>query len=179
MKFYIAQCLGIVAATLKILSIQFKDKNKILIMFMLVNLVGGTGLFLLEGYTGSLICFVAVIQTLINYIYVRKDKKLPSYYIPIYVIMSLSVGLYSYREWMDIFTLICAMLYIASICQTKENKLRIYALLNIICWLIYNSYHRAYTDIFFKVIFLISNLNAIYKYDIKKKTEINNVENKE
>ena len=168
MKFLIAQILGIIGPSIKIISIQFKDKKKILLMFTLVNLIIGIELVLLEAYTGALVCFIAVIQTIINYIYVKKDKKLPKIFIPIYVILSLIVGIYSYKELMDILTIICAMLYIASICQTKEKNIRIISFMNFSCWIIYNLYHHAYTDVLFKVGFLISTAIAIYKYDIKK-----------
>ena len=168
MKFLIAQILGIIGPSIKIISIQFKNKKNILLMFILVNLIIGIELALLDAYTGALVCFVAVIQTMINYIYVKKDKKLPNFFIVIYVIASLIVGIYSYKELMDILTILCAMLYIASICQTKEKNIRIISFLNFVFWIIYNIYHMAYTDALFKIAFLVSNANAIYKYDIKK-----------
>ena len=169
MNFIIAQILGLIGALLKIVSIQFKSKKKILLMFILVNLITGIELILLKGYTGALICFIAAIQTFINYIYVIKNKKLPKFFIPIYVIISLIIGMYSYKELMDILPVICSMLYIASICQTKEKNLRILSFINISIWVVYNIYHMAYTDVLFKICILISNAIAIYNYDIKGK----------
>ncbi len=169
MKFLVAQILGIIGPSLKIVSIQFKDKKKILLMFVLVNLTIGIELLLLNAYSGALVCFIAVVQTIINYLYIRKDKKFPMFYIPIYVIVSLIAGIYSYKELMDILTILCAMLYIASICQTKEKNIRIISFLNMSFWIVYNLYNSAYTDALFKVGFLISTAIAIYKYDIKNK----------
>ena len=167
MKFLIAQILGIIGPSIKIISIQFKNKKNILLMFILVNLIIGIELSLLNAYTGALVCFVAVIQTIINYIYTTKNKKLPKFFIIIYVIVSLCVGIFSYKELMDLLTFFCAMLYIASICQTKEKNIRIISFLNFVFWIIYNLYHRAYTDALFKIAFLISTAIAIYRYDIK------------
>ena len=166
--FIMAQILGIIGLVLKIIAIQFKDKKKILLMFILVNLTIGIELLLLKAYAGAIVSLTAVAQTTINYIYVKKDKKLPRFYIPIYVIISLSLGIYSYKELMDILTILCAMLYIAIIFQTKEKNIRMLSFFQIVCWITYNIYHMAYTDALFKIGFLISNIIAIYKYDIKK-----------
>lgn len=168
MKFIIAQILGVIGPVLKIIGIQFKDKNKILLMFVLVNLTIGIELILLKAYAGAIVCLIAVVQTFINYIYNKKNQKLPKFYIPIYIVVSLIAGIYTYEEPMDVLAIICAMLYIASICQVKERNIRIVSLINMSIWIVYNFYFKAYTDGIFKIGFVISNLIAIYKYDIKR-----------
>lgn len=168
MKFIVAQLLGIIGPSLKIVSIQFKDKKNILLMFVMVNTTIGIELLLLKAYSGAMVCFIAVIQTVINYLYVRINKNLPKFYIPIYIIVSLAAGIYSYKMIIDSLAIICAMLYIASICQTKEKNIRIISFFNIFLWIIYNLYNKAFTDALFKVAFLISTLIAIYKYDVKR-----------
>ena len=168
MKYIIAQIFGIIGPSLKIVGIQFKNKEKVLFNFILVNLIIGIELVLLEAYSGAIVSLIAVIETLINYIYNKKNKKLPNYFICIYILISIIAGILTYKIKMDILATVCAILYIVSICQTKEKNLRLISLFSICIWIIYNIYFKAYTDTCFKIGFLISTMIAIYRYDIKK-----------
>ena len=81
----------------------------------------------------------------------------------------ITCGVAFYRQVIDILPIVCSVLYTLTIVQKKEKNIRSLTLITTILWLIYDFIVGAYTAAISNIIFCISNLIAIFKYDIKGK----------
>lgn len=166
--FWIAQILGMIGTIINICAIQINKKKSILVLFMSANIVFGINFILLGSYSGGIICFIAAIQTVITYLFEKREKVFPKVLIPIYIIVAIICGLVSYQKWIDILPLLCSILYTMTIIQKKEEKVRKITFINVAFWVIYDLIIGAYTAAISDVFFTISSVIAIIRYDRKK-----------
>lgn len=161
-----AQILGLIGIIINIIGIQLKNKKSILIAFLLANLSFALCFVFLKSYSGSLICFVAAIQTLINYLFEKKNKKFPLYLIIIFILVSLTCGFLTYKTLKDLLPVACSLLYTTCIIQYKESNIRVLTLINIILWTIYDFIVGAYTAGINDIMLIVSTVIAIIRYDV-------------
>lgn len=166
--FILAQIFGVLIIIANALSMQMKKKQQILIMFILGNLFSTINFILLQSYSGAIICFVAILQTTINYVFDKRGKKLPKWLITSYIIVVILCGLITYRTYLDILPILCSILYTTTILQTKERKIRKITLINAISWFIYDLASMAYTAGISDMVIIISTLIGMYRFDYEK-----------
>ena len=110
--FIIAQIIGILLIILNVISMQMKEKKNIVFTLLLINLLAAINLMMLGSYTGSIICFFAVIQIIINNIFERKEKEVPKVILGIYIIISIICGVITYKTIFDVLPIISSILFI-------------------------------------------------------------------
>lgn len=169
--FIIAQLFGILVIISNALSMQMKQKRHMITMFMIANLCSVINFILLKSYSGATICFFAIIQIFINYIFERKEKEVPKIVIAGYIIISILIGLITFNTYIDILPIISSILYTLSIIQTKEKNIRKIVLINSISWTIYEFITMAYTAGLSDALMTISSLIGIYRFDYKKQEQ--------
>ena len=130
--------------------------------------MGATGLLLLNAYAGALIQFVFGIQTLINYIYAVKNKKITWELITFYITLSIIASIITFKSWIDIIPLISAILHTITIIQIKENRIRLINLSSLLLWIPYYIVLNAYANLFTNLCIVVSNVVSIIRYDVKK-----------
>lgn len=166
--FFIAQFLSGIAIIINIISIQQKEKRKILFLFVLANLLFSIHFLLLKGYSGAVTCCIATVQTSISYYYETKQKVFPKVFIPIYIAVSILCGLFSYRTYFDLLPILCSIIYVFSIMQTKVKQIRLFTLFKVAVWVIYDFSVGAYIAGINDLILTISTMIAIIRRDIPK-----------
>lgn len=119
--FIIAQVLGVLGTISNVISMQLKKKQQILMCFVLAGIFFTSNYFLLGGYTGGVICFVATMQTFINYFFDKKRKEIPRWLIITYFILSLVGGIVTYKSPIDILPILGGLTYTWSIIQKRKN----------------------------------------------------------
>ena len=167
-NFYVAQVFGVIGLILSILSMQMKTKKNIMIMLLLLNLASALNFLFLDSITGCLICFFAVFETYINYLYDSKGKKIPIYVIAFYILLNLVLGLISFKSLIDIIPIVCALLYITTVCTKSESKIRKLMFSNQALWLIYDINSKAYMFAITNILTLISIVVAFFRFDYKR-----------
>lgn len=167
-KFIIAQIFGVIGIVCSVLSMQMKTKKNIMIMLAALSLASALNFLFLGSISGSLICFFAVLETFINYLYDSKNKKVPVYIIIIYVIVNIVLGLVSYKGLLDIVPIACALLFCATVCTKREYNIRKIMFANQSLWLVYDIIVKAYMFSVSNVLTLISIIISIIRYDLKK-----------
>lgn len=167
-NFVVAQIFGILGIIFSVLSMQMKTKKNIMIMLLCLNLASALNFLFLNSISGSLICFFAVLETFINYLFDSKDKPVPIYIICIYVIVNIGLGLSSYHSPLDILPIVCALLYCLTICTKKESNIRKIMFGNQSIWLVYDLIVKAYMFSISNVLTLISIVISYFRYDYKK-----------
>lgn len=161
----IAQILGLFGIAANVIGIQLKKKRHILMSLILVNIIFAISFILLKSYSGAVIALFAGIQTYIKYVYDDKNKKLPIYFIALFLIVPLIFGLTVYKSYIDILPLICSITYTLIILQKDEKELRLLSFFNILIWTIYDFYIGFYTAAVNDVLLTLSILIAIFRYD--------------
>ena len=166
--FIVAQIIGILLIILNVISMQLKKKKNIVFVLLLINLLAAINLMMLGSYTGSIICFFAVIQIIINNIFERKDKEIPKVILGIYIIISIICGVITYKTIFDVLPIISSILFTITIIQKKEKNIRRIHLINMSLWVVYDFISAAYTNVISDSITLVSDLVGIYRFDIRK-----------
>ena len=168
-NFVIAQIFGVLGIICSVLSMQMKTKKNIMIMLLLLNLSSALNFLFLDSISGSLVCFFAVLETFINYMFDKNNKKVPLYVVAFYVVVNIGLGLMSYKTPLDIIPVVCALLYCATVCTPKESNIRKLMFANQSLWLFYDLKVKAYMFSVSNVLTLISIIIAMYRFDYKKK----------
>ena len=74
-SFYVAQGISVLTCLVAIVMMQCKSMTKILIGQITANLLTASTYFLLGGFSGAGICFIAIIQSVVMFLY--SIKKIP------------------------------------------------------------------------------------------------------
>ena len=168
-NFYIAQIFGILGIIFNVIAPQMKTKKTIMIVLFGINLAAAFNFLFLNSLSGSLICFFGALETVINYLFDRKNIKVPIYIIGLYIIINLILGFSTYKSIIDILPIICALLYCVTICTKEEKNIRKLMFINQFTWLIYDLITKSYMLSISNVLTLISVVISYYRYDIKTK----------
>lgn len=168
-NFVLAQIFGVIGIIFSVLSMQMKTKRNIMIMLFGLNLASALNFLFLDSFSGSLVCFFAVLETFINYLFDSKNKKVPIYIIAIYVVVNLILGFSTYKGILDLIPIVCALLFCATVCTKKESTIRKLMFGNQSLWLVYDIIVKAYMFSISNVLTLISIIISYFRYDYKKK----------
>ena len=168
-NFVIAQIFGILGIIASVLSMQLKHRKHILIVLLLLNLFSALNFLFLGSYSGAYVCFFAIFEMIINYLFEIKGKEVPIWVIGIYVIVNIALGMLSYKSAIDILPIVCALLYCATVLVRKESNIRKLMLGNQSIWLIVDLTVKAYMFSISNILTIISIIIAMYRYDYKKK----------
>lgn len=170
-NFIIAQIFGIIGIIFSVLSMQMKTKKNIMIMLLCLNLASALNFLFLDSISGSLVCFFGCIETIVNYLFDSKNKRVPIYIIVFYVIVNIALGLSTYHSPIDLLPIICALLYCATVCVKKESNIRKLMFANQSIWLVYDLIVKAYMFSISNVLTLVSIVIAYFRYDYKKRSK--------
>lgn len=173
MEFYIAQGISILTAIVAILSMQMKSMKGVLITQISANLLASSTYFLLGGFSGAGISLIAIIQLIVMFFYNKKDKKPHNLVVAIFIILYVGYSVFNFKELIDIFPLMAAILFCLSVAQKKPSAYRWLALFNPLCWLVYDVYMVAYIISVMRIGIFISALVAKIRLDnlFRKKKE--------
>lgn len=169
--FIAAQIFGILVLLANIISMQMNNKKQIILMFVLINILSTISFLLLQSYSGAIICMFAILQAFINNLFENKDKQVPKYIIGIYIIISIILGIVTYKNYIDIVPIMCSILYTLIIIQNKEKNIRRISLLNMVLWILYDIVCQAYTAAISDFLTIISTIIGMYRFDYKKSKE--------
>lgn len=169
MEFYIAQAISIINGVLAVIMMQFKSMRKILIFQIICNLLAALSYFLLGGFSGAGICVIAIVQSVLMFIY--NIKKVPPHkpVIVVFILLYIGCSAFYYKSVIDIFSALAAVCFAVSIVQTKPSRSRLWYLFNPLSWLAYDIFTLAYGNLFLHLVVFISTLVAIIRNDIKSK----------
>lgn len=166
--FIIAQIMGILVLILHVLSMQFNDKKKIILMMVLINVFSAISFILLGSVSGPLICGFAVMQAIINRYFEKRTNRVPNGIVAIYIAISIIIGVVSFNTFVDVIPTICSIMYSITILQSKEKNIRILTLINMLLWIAFDLSYGAYTTVLSDFVTVISTLIGMYRFDFKK-----------
>ena len=166
----IAHIFAFIAFILYTLSFQFKKRGNILKTQIFANTFYTLEYIMLDAYAGVNNSIFGISRSIIFYIFHKKRKKCPPYVATIFLTLVVIFGFISYTDVYSILPVIISIIFFVAL-YTEDMKLyRKVAAIASILWIIYTLAVGAYVSVFDYSIELISSLIAIYRFDIKKKT---------
>ena len=164
----LAQVFGGLATTTNVIGIQLKDKRNILISYVIACIFFIISFYLLKAYSGVVTCIIMLLETIINYQFDRKEKSLPKWLIYTMIILSVLISSLFYKTWVDIFAIISCIPFVLMLIQKEEKNVRIFTLIFLMFYTTFDILVGAYTAFIGDLLFSISTLIAIIKYDLIK-----------
>ena len=148
--FIISQFIGFVAWILILISYHRKTTNQILLFHMMAALLFGVHYFLLDAYSGVLICIFEFIR---DFLYYKFDKDNYIFYFSIF--FYILGGYFLCNKAISYLPLIAS--FIDGFILTKNKKVILFGSIIIyILWLGYDIFVKSYTGMFSDVIVILS-----------------------
>ena len=164
--FWIAQSISIVTTVIAILCVQLKKMNWILICQISANFLAGTTYFFIDGKSGLGISIIAVLQTVVMFLY-EKKKKTPHWLVTVaFCAAYVGYSLLVYQTVFDLLPAAAAVFFALSVAQKKPERYRIFAAINPTFWVAYDIYAQAFVYIFMHSGIFISAIVGIIRLDI-------------
>lgn len=172
----LAQVFGIIAMAAIVLSFQCKNKNTLLWIQLVGNVMFATNMLMIGAYVGGLLNIIAIVRV---FVYMNKDRlKLPlkvvnSIFIFLYFVSYALVFTVFGKEFNTVNAIVEMLPVIGMTAVTfgfagsNAKTVRFCSLINSPCWLIYNLVCFSIGGILCEVISLISLATAIIRLDIK------------
>lgn len=169
MLMFISQIIGFVAFLVFIISIQQKEKTKIL-FWQIVSFFGYVVQYLLiNAYSGMVVYTINMLKSIVFYYATKKNKK--DKIIPLlFICISLISGMGTYKEKYDLIPIINSILSIIFIWQSSIIRLRIGQIVICLLWIIYNVFVQAYVGVLTESLIIITTIIALIRdnYNIMK-----------
>lgn len=166
--FITAQIMGIIANILFAISPQQKSKNKVIFFQMLSSIAFSIQYLLLGAYSGIAATILSMVITLIFWMYSKQNKKIPFYWLGLYITANIIAGIFTYTDIFSVFPIIISISYIYGIWQENLRVNRIIIFFGSIGWIIYNFIVGAYASSIGNAVSLFSATIAIWRLDIRK-----------
>ena len=169
MEFFIAQGISVLNGVVAVTMMQFKSMKKILVCQIISNLLTALTYILLGGLSGAGICLIAIVQSVLMFVY--NVKKIPPHRVVIvgFILLYIGCSAFYYKSPVDIFSALAAVCYAFSIVQTKSSASRFWYLFNPVFWMIYDFFTQAYGNFILHLVVFVSTVIAILRNDVKGK----------
>lgn len=162
-----SQIINVFGTLFNIIGINSNNKNNTLLYFAIGNIFIAIALGLLKAYAGMTIQIIFVIQAFVNYFLEKKKIKYSIWLALIYIIVPCVILIINFDTYWDILPIIGAIIY-PLVILSKEFVLRALNLISVIIWIPYNFHFGQYVGTISCIFFAITNLIAIYRFDIVK-----------
>lgn len=165
MEFYIAQGISVLTALTAVITMQLKKMEWILIGQILANLLTAATYFLLGGASGAGLCILAIVHTIVMYIF-NRNKLRPHWTVGIaFIALYIGYSAYYFKSMVDCLSALGAISYALSVMQEKPAASRLIYVFNPIFWMIYDIFTFAYANLIMHFIVFLSTLIAMIRVD--------------
>lgn len=161
----VAYSFSLVTAILAIIMVQFRGMALILIGHITTNLLTALSYFFVGGWSGSAICFTAIVQCIIMFLYERKKKEPPLFIIILFIAAFITCSIILYSSIFDIFSAAAAVGFAVSVGQSKPFYSRIYYSMAMIFWVVYDISCQQYANLIMHAVIFISTVVAMIRVD--------------
>ncbi len=166
--FYIAQAVGFAGIIVSVISFQFKDHKKLMMLRAANELLLGLQYLLLGAYTGMAMNFIGVVRDVVFADMVKKEKntlKARAFFSAIFAIS----GFFTYDGFKTIFSSGAKVVSTCLYGSSNTAVVRTGVLFTNLSWLVYDLAVESYAGCLSDIITIVSVVIAIFRIDIKKK----------
>lgn len=159
--------MGMIALFILILSFQKNQKSLLLKYQTISSFLYAVQYAFLKGYTGYLMNLTCAAR---NYIF-NKYKKVPIYWLVIIVILMVLFSRVTYVGIISLLPMFAVIFYTIATWYGNLKIIRCTEVISCSLFIIYNINVVAITGLIATIVELIATLVAIYRFDIKRKTQ--------
>ena len=166
--YLISQFFALAATTCSLIAVQKRKKVQLLNFNTLSSLCAIFHYAFLGAWPGMITKFIATIRNGIATYEASKNRTsrlIPIFFVAFYIIS----GIFSFNSWYSLLPTAAASIYTIAIYRVDVSKIRKYALLGSILWLLYDVCVFSIVGIVAESIFIVDDLAAIYRFRKKKK----------
>jgi hypothetical protein len=164
LNFIIAQIFGLLASLAMVVGVQFKHKARILICIIIGNGFFILNMGLLGAWSGTMVSALGIIVALIIYTLEKHGKTITPLIGAVFILAVLVICIFTYQTPWDLLSIGAAVVWILSLCQKDENRMRWLLLINYVMWGIYSVAVMAYTSVLADVFSGTSTIIALIRY---------------
>ena len=125
MAYYIGQALGLVATVCCFVTPLFKKKWQMLVIVAASNLLFALNLLLIDQVSSAIYLYlVAIVQAVISYWHVQKDKPVTKAENIVFLILYVACGAIGFKSALDILPIVGAVFNMLATFQTSEQRTR-------------------------------------------------------
>ena len=165
MDAYIAYGFSALTAIIAVIMIQFKRMSLILIGQITANLLTALSYFFIGGWSGSGICFIAITQTVVMFLYDYKKVKPHLWVILLFIAAYVACSAILFKSVFDLFSAAAAVCFAISIIQRKPFYSRIWYAADMLLWTVYDVSCAQYGNLIMHSIIFLSTFIAIIRVD--------------
>jgi len=165
MAFYIAQGISVLTVIFGVAAMQMKSMKKLLFCQLMSNLLAFSTYFLLGGFTGAGISVIAIVQSLVMYVFQRKERKTPLWVHILFLLCYIGCSALYYRQPTDLLSTAAALCFAVSIMQEKPVASRLWFFPNPLIWMAYDLCVRAYGNFVMHAMVFVSTALALVRTD--------------
>ena len=168
----LAQIFGIFAVISFLLSYQQKKRNNIIIWNAMSRCLYIIQYFLLGAFEGAVLDILGTVSSVLAQ---KKEKRfIGQYSKAVFILINLAIlsaGLALYENVFSLFPIIGVILHTSAFWIDEEKIIRRVSFLGSPFWLVYNLASHAYGSSIGDILTMISIGTAIYRYDIRRKSD--------
>lgn len=169
MAFVFSQICGGIVFVAAILSLQQKKIKNALICQLICNGLGALTYVLLGDFSGGGIYLIAVVQSIVYFVFRAKDKKAPPILAVVFVLAFAACSALTYQTPTDLIAAVAALTCALSLSQKKASGYRIFTLANGLLWIFYDISVGAYTMVITHAATAISAGIGMVRLDLGRK----------
>lgn len=172
-SYIISQAIGLVAIAIVLTGYFVSTKKKQLVLSIIANIAIALSFLFLGTYTAFLGIIIATIRTIIFFVYELRFKQVPTWLIGIIFLVLILNNALVIMETKQIFAIellpmISLMLYTVGFRIRRLVYMRLFFIIPIILFLIYDIYIGAFTDIILKISEFTAIIITSSKFFIRK-----------
>ena len=165
MDAYIAYGFSALTAIVAVIIIQFKRMSLILIGQITTNLLTALSYFFIGGWSGSGICFIAIAQTVVMFLYDYKNVKPHLWVILLFIAAYVTCSAILFKSVFDIFSAAAAVCFAISVVQRKPFYSRMWYAADMLLWTVYDVSCAQYGNLIMHGIIFLSTFIAMIRVD--------------
>ena len=160
--------IGALIATGISMLLSGKGMKKILVMLALGNLMMAFSYVCTGALSGFITAVIATVQTVINYFFDVKGKRIPVYLLVIYALSFIVINLCVYVSLVDLLAIAASVSAVIVTSRKNGKTYRIWASINNILWCTYDVLKGSYGPLVTHVVLLGCTIAGIIIHDLKK-----------
>ncbi len=171
-EFIISQVLGGIALILVCVGYFLKSKTSFLVMQIVANIFYASSFLVQNSLVGGIITLISMIRCIYLYICEKKSFSKTIYFLPIFFVFYIIVGVVFYAGIGDIIPVITATLFTIAFYIKDLQATRYLCILPNAMLILYNILCKTYTNALLDSIEVVVLIVAIIKYHIENKKVI-------
>ena len=166
--FILAQCISIGTGIMAIFLKQLKSMRMILLFETVVNLLASTNYLLLGGDAGAIVSVLAILQSLVLFLYNKKEKTPPIAMTVVFIVLYVACSVYSLiakADFMELIPAAGAVCFAMGLTQKLPFRYRLWGVGNSLLWVVYDVYTASYVMMLVHLGIFLSTAIALIRID--------------